>query len=261
MSTDTIKKTIGVALGVCIVCSVLVSTAAVYLKPKQEANKALEKRKNILKAGGLLKEDVDIEKVFSDKIHTVLVDLATGSVLAEDQIPANMKTDTYDLKRLAKDATDGKAIPGDKDIAGIKRIPTHSQVYFVKENNQIVRVIFPVHGKGLWSTMYGFFALEKDLETVGGMTFYEHGETPGLGGEIDNLKWQTSWKGKAAFDKNGKLQLKFLKGKATPGSTVEIDGLSGATLTSRGVQYMMEFWFGSDAYGPFLGKLRKEGIK
>jgi Na+-transporting NADH:ubiquinone oxidoreductase subunit C len=129
-------------------------------------------------------------------------------------------------------------------------------VYFVKEGDGFSKVILPVYGSGLWSTIYGFLALDKDLKTVRGFTVYEHGETPGLGGEVENPRWQDTWKGKTAFDDQGQIKLKIIKGKASPGSTTEIDGLSGATLTTRGVNNFIHFWFGTEGYGPFLAKLR-----
>ncbi|MCP4147511.1 MAG: Na(+)-translocating NADH-quinone reductase subunit C [bacterium] len=263
MSTDSIKKTLGVALGVCFVCSVLVSMAAVYLKPLQEANKSFDKKKNILKAGKLLDESKAgdkklVDKIFADNITPVLIKLKNGEQLTTEQMTGNLTPETYDIKKLSKDTEASEEITD--DIAGISRVPKHSLIYMVKEDGKTSDIIFPVHGKGLWSTMYGLFALNRDLKTVSGFTFYEHGETPGLGGEIDNPNWQASWEGKLAFDDDGNITFKLLKGKAAPGSKYEIDGLSGATLTARGVEYLLKFWFGPEGYGPYLAKLRKEGI-
>ncbi len=260
MSTDSIKKTIGVALGVCIVCSVLVSTAAVYLKPKQELNKAQEKRRNILKAGGLLSESGDIATIFSEKIRPVMVELKTGERLAKDKMTGPLAPENYSIKKASRDPQTSSQLTLAQDFGDIKRIPNHALLYLVKGTDGISQIIFPVHGKGLWSTMYGFISLDRDFKTVQGFTFYEHGETPGLGGEVDNPKWQASWKGKIAFDETGQFQLQVLKGKAAADSSHDIDGLSGATITTRGVHNLVKFWLGPDGYGPFLAKVRKEGI-
>ncbi len=259
---DSLAKTVGVALGVCIVCSIFVSTAAVALKSRQDKNKALEKRKNILLAGGLLdpKGSADIEAVFKEKIQPVFVDLETAKQLTVDNLPEGLDPKTYDIKKAAKDPALSAVIPGDKDLAGIKRKPNLIQLYMVKEGGTIARVIFPIYGKGLWSTMYGFFCLDRDLKTVKGLTFYEHGETPGLGGEVDNVSWKASWKEKTAYDDGGKWILEVIKGKAASGSKTQIDGLSGATITTRGVDNTIKYWFGADGYGPYIEKLRKEGL-
>ena len=121
-------------------------------------------------------------------------------------------------------------------------------------------MILPIYGQGLWSTLYGFIAFDKDLKTVAGLTFYEHGETPGLGGEIDNPRWKAGWKGEQAFDDDWKVRIEVLKGsvdRTRPESRYQIDGLSGATLTARGVGRLARYWLGDDGYGPFLEKLRK----
>jgi Na+-transporting NADH:ubiquinone oxidoreductase subunit C len=258
MSNDSLKNIIGVALGVCLVCSILVATATVALKSRQEANQRLEKLKNILLAGDLMKkgEKKNIEAVFAEKIKPALIDLKTGGQLPEEKMTGNLSPEKFDVKVTAKEPDTSRLIPASDDKADIKRMPVYMLVYFVKEGDEFSKVILPVYGSGLWSTIYGFLALDKDLKTIKGFTVYEHGETPGLGGEVENPKWQDVWKGKTAFDDQGKIILKILKGKANAGSTTEIDGLSGATLTTRGVDNFIQFWLGSEGYGPFLAKLR-----
>lgn len=255
---ESLKNTFGMALAICLVCSVLVSTAAVLLKPIQDKNKTQEKRKNILIAGGLIKEKekANLESVFSGKIEPLLIDLKTGNVLPSDQVTGPLNPDTFDIKSIIKEPGTSETVPDGVHNAKLKRVPTRVLVYKIKENNQVVGIILPVYGKGLWSTMYGFISLNRDLKTVRGFTFYEHGETPGLGGEVDNSAWKAFWKGKVFFDREGHLKLSVIKGKANPGSQTEIDGLSGATLTTRGVDDMLEFWFGEKGYyRPFLNQL------
>ncbi|MGD2088619.1 MAG: Na(+)-translocating NADH-quinone reductase subunit C [Candidatus Aminicenantes bacterium] len=261
MSNDSLKNIIGVALGVCLVCSILVSTAVVTLKPRQLANEILEKRKNVLIAGDLMDkgEEVDIEAIFSEKIQPVLINLETGQQLPEEKMTGDFDPGKFDVKEAAKDPDISRKTPAEEKKAGIKRVPVNMMIYFVKEGDSYGKIIFPIYGSGLWSVMYGFVALDRDLQTVRGFTIYEHGETPGLGGEVENPRWQASWEGKIAFDENGNYKLDVLaKGLASPDSKTEIDALSGATLTSQGLRDTMEFWFGPAGYGPFLDKLREQ---
>jgi len=249
-SNDTIGKTIGVALALCIVCSVVVSTAAVMLKPAQVANKSLDFKRNILAAAGLLKEDVSVEEQFK-QISTKLVDLDTGKFteVAEG-------IEKYDQRKMSK--VDGRSIEltGDEDIAKISRRVNVAKVYMVESENGVETVILPVKGYGLWSTLYGFLALGSDLNTVVGLGFYEHAETPGLGGEVDNPKWKALWPGKKAYNAAGDVGLTIVKGSAAADSEHEIDGLSGATLTSRGVDKLVKFWLGDKGYAGFLNNLK-----
>jgi len=128
-------------------------------------------------------------------------------------------------------------------------------VYIAKESGRITHYIFPVAGKGLWSTMYGFLALSPDFKTVLGMGFYDHGETPGLGGEITNPAWLASFIGKQAFDDKLEPKLQVIKGQVDlgePSARYQIDGLSGATLTTRGVDKLIKFWLSDEGYLPFV---------
>ena len=257
---DSIAKTIGVAAALCIVCSIMVSMAAVMLKPLQVENQKLDIKKNLLAAAGLVKSGatkVEIEQAFAN-VKTILINLDQGQ---EDQ---SVDLATFDQVKAAKDATLGKLIDAKTDVAKIKRRERHSKVYLVGSNGQVELIVLPIYGKGLWSTMYGFIALAPDTKTVRGFSFYQHGETPGLGGEIDNKKWQASWIGKIALDGgNFGPIIRVLKGKvnsASPQAASQVDGLSGATLTSRGVEGMVRYWLGKDGFGPFLANFRQGGI-
>ncbi len=261
MSNDSIKKTVLVVLGVCLVCSLLVSTAAVKLFPLQEVNRKLDKVKNILVAGELYNEEADIAKTYDEKIEPVLIELATGEPVTEENFDDVLNVEDFDITVLANHPEYGRSIPQPQDLADIKISPKYMLVYFIKEGEEINKIILPVYGKGLWSTMYAFLALDKDFKTVTGVTFYEHGETPGLGGEIENPRWNTLWKGKEAFDENNNVQLEIIKGvvdRNRPEASYQVDGISGATITARGVDKMIKFWLGDDGYSPFLNKLREE---
>jgi Na+-transporting NADH:ubiquinone oxidoreductase subunit C len=262
MSGDSTKKTIIVALGVCLVCSVLVSSAAVALNSIQEDNKRIDKLKNILEAGNLYEDKASIEKIYKEKIEGVLIELKTGKVLPEEKYNDRLNVTSFNIEEMAEDPEYGADIPASEDIAGIKAKPKYMPVYEVKNKGEIEKYIFPIYGKGLWSTLYGFLAIDKDLETIRGITFYQHGETPGLGGEVDNPKWKASWNGKKAYGENNEVKINVIKGKvdpSNPNSEYMVDGLSGATITTRGVDNFVKYWLGEHGYGPFIENLRQEG--
>ena len=261
MPNDSIAKILLVALGVCLVCSLFVSTAAITLKERQEENKRLDRIKNILQAGGLYERGMDVGAAYKERITPLVIELSTGKTVPPEDLPEGMTAESFDLKRAAADPGVSEPIPAAQDIAGIKRKPRFMVVYEVMEGERLDQVILPVYGKGLWSTLYGFLALKQDLKEISGITFYEHGETPGLGGEVDNPRWKAQWSGKQAFDTQGNVIIEVLKGTVDPAreeARHQIDGLSGATLTTRGVDNLVEFWLGENGYGPFLTRLRNE---
>ncbi len=261
MSNDSISKTIGVALGVCLVCSILVSAAAVSLKGIQKENQKLERLKNILAAGHLLQEGEDPEAVFEKRVTAAVINLNTGEEVPPEDYTEKLNPQSFDIKQMARDPQYGQALPGDQDQAGIGRMPRFMVIYKVKEGDNFSELILPIYGKGLWSTMYGFIALDADLRTIKGLTFYEQGETPGLGGEVDNPNWKRLWVGKEAFDIEGRVVIQVIKGKVSPddpGAKHKVDGLSGSTLTTRGVNNLVRFWLGDQGYGTFFRKLRGE---
>ncbi|WKZ70122.1 MAG: Na(+)-translocating NADH-quinone reductase subunit C [Melioribacteraceae bacterium] len=263
MSSDSTKKTIQVALGICLVCSILVSSAAVSLSSRQAENKQVDKIKNILAAGGIDYENKNPQEIYNNKIKAVTIELESGEVINPEEKSELLTPKNFDIKKVSNISDLSVSIPSSEDIAGIKRKPTHMIIYEVlTEDKNIDKFIFPVHGKGLWSTMYGFISLDKELKNVEGITFYEHGETPGLGGEVDNPNWKASWKGKKAFNEDGEFIIEVLKGKVdptNPKANHQIDGLSGSTLTTRGLDNLMKYWLGENGYGAFIENVRVEG--
>jgi Na+-transporting NADH:ubiquinone oxidoreductase subunit C len=242
------------AAAVCGVCSVFVAGAAVLLKDAQEANAILDRQQKVLGVAGLVDRDEELTAEetasrFDKSIKAVVVDLETGK--ATDIDPK-----TFDQQAEKSDpANSHEAPPND---AKVLRLPNHGLVYQVVDGGEVSEVIIPIEGKGLWSTLYGYLALDKDANTIKGITFYKHGETPGLGGEIENPRWQALWPGRKAYDDNGKPKISVKKGQA--GSPEEdpynVDGLSGATLTSRGVTHLLHFWLGENGFGPYLEHFR-----
>ena len=254
LPNDSPKKMLIVAVALCLVCSVVVSSAAVLLRPLQLENAALDRKRNIVEVAGLLGSDGDVESAFQ-RVEARVVNLETGE-FAEDIDPAK-----YDQRKASKDPARSMALSPEEDIASISRRARYSTVYFVREDDAIRQVILPVHGYGLWSTLYGFLALEGDFRTISGLKFYEHAETPGLGGEVDNPSWRQKWDGKVAFDENGNAVIEVIKGavdQTRPGAEHRVDGLAGATLTTRGVDNLLKFWLGENGFGPFLDRMRKK---
>lgn len=261
MPGDGIPKTVAVVLGICLVSSFLVSTAAVKLHPRQQENRRLDKVESLLRVSGLYRDGIDVAQVYAERIEPVLIELRSGKRVGAGMLPEALSVDSFDLVGWAQDPEVGEDVPREKDIAKIRRRPRYIVVYFVRGGNGPEKLILPIYGKGLWSTLYGFLALDRDFATVTGITFYEHAETPGLGGEIDNPRWQDGWRGKRIYDDRGNLVLRVVKGVVDPdveAAVHQIDGLAGATITTRGVDNLVRYWLGPDGYGVFLGNLRKE---
>jgi Na+-transporting NADH:ubiquinone oxidoreductase subunit C len=259
---NSLWGTVIVAAVLCLVCSLVVSATAVGLRPRIDANRQLKLQRNVLVAAGRWREGygpADVEREFRS-IERVLITLPrrpgheNEAGLPAPDLPAN-----FDPRKAAKDPKLSVEIPPELDRAKIKRREIAAPVYLVKEGDRVVQYVLPVYGKGLWSTLYGFVALEADLRTISGITFYEHGETPGLGGEVDNERWKEQWRGKSAFDEAGEPQIDVIKGRVeagTPGAEHQIDGLSGATITSNGVEGLVNYWLGADGFGPYFERVR-----
>lgn len=259
MNRDSVLGTITVALVLSLVCATVVATAAVALRPIQAKNAELERRRNILLAAGLYDADDpakrDVEQLF-ERVETRLVDLESGDFIEGDAA-------TFDAEQDAKTDETGKAIEPGQDIAGIKRRAKTAAIYLINdEKGQLTQYVFPIKGKGLWSTMYGFLAVKPDLRTVNGITWYKQGETPGLGGEISAQWFMDEWPGKSIYgpegfsedEEFGNVEVRVIKGNAEPGHAYHVDGISGATITSNGVTNTMRYWFGPDGFGPFIAK-------
>lgn len=256
LSNDSLEKTIAIAVSLCLVCAVLVSMAAVALKPLQHSNKAFDIQKNILDVAGLLQEDTDVPKAFAEQIEPKLVDMETGDYVD------NMDVDAYDQRKATKDPALSIEIPAKQDIASIRRKAKIAKVYLVKEAGAIKSIILPVNGYGLWSTMYGFLALNADGQTVQSINFYDQAETPGLGGEVVNPVWRALWKDKKVYSSSGDVALGLIKGTvdtSKPDSEYKVDGLAGATLTSTGVTNLIKYWMSNEGFAPYLAKVRTGG--
>lgn len=260
MPPESRSRTIAVALGISFVCSVLVSATAVSLNERQEENRSGSTLRIIMTDLGLLEEGERIAMA-GERAEPILVELATGEVLPPERYDETLNLEEFDARRLSSHPEYGMEIPEGRDLARINRMPKYMKVYVIRERggDAVEKYAFPVYGRGLYSTMYGIIALKPDLMTIDSITFYDHGETPGLGGEIENPSWKARWRGKGALDGEGNVLIEVLDGPVDPnrpGAEHQVDGLSGATYTTRGVDQLVKFWLGSDGYGPYIGKLR-----
>jgi Na+-transporting NADH:ubiquinone oxidoreductase subunit C len=241
---------------VCGVCAIFVSSSAVTLEERQDVNRLLDKKKNVLQAAGLLEagEAISAEEVETrfSSFRPVVIDLATGKEAPE------IDAETFDQQKAKKDPARSHEAPANPSL--VKRLPDHALVYEkLDDSGKLDLVVVPVEGYGLWSTLLGFLALDKDTRTVRGLAYYDHKETPGLGGEVDNPRWKALWPGRKALDESYEPKIRVIKGPAGPPAEdpYQVDGLSGATITSRGVTNMMNLWLGPNGFGPYLERVRQ----
>jgi Na+-transporting NADH:ubiquinone oxidoreductase subunit C len=249
---DSISNTLIVAIGLSLVCSVIVSGAAIVLKPMQEKNEEAFRQQIILDVAGLMEPGADIDILF-ESIESRMVNLESGDYTDE------VNAATFDALMAAGDPELGIAIPDELDIAGIGRRAKYAPVYLVRDGDAVDQLILPVYGKGLWSTMLGYLSIAPDGNTIKGLRFYAHAETPGLGDQIDKEPWRAQWVGKLVYDGGDAPQIRVIKGQVPTGAAGAkhmIDGLSGATLTGNGVTYLVQYWTGPHGFGPYLKTFR-----
>lgn len=257
MPNESTAKTLIVATAVCLFCSVLVSSAAVFLKPLYTANQEREREQHLR---AIIARLPGIGELFATvgahDVEARIVELTTGDYI-QGLDPA-----TYDQRKAAKDPRQSVELPPERDLAKIRRRAKYATVYLVKQNDLLKLVILPIHGSGYTSTLYGYLALDIETQRIAGLRFYEHGETPGLGAEVDNPQWLNQWYGKKIWDEAGKVRVRVAQGRAPatdPAAEYEVDGLSGATQTGRGVTNLLHFWLGDEGFGPYLSKIQAQG--
>ena len=225
---------------VCAVAAGLLSFASTQLRPLQEANAKLDKQKNVLVA---LKVGRDGERYGTEQVKAFYADTA-------DQATVQKLYETY-VRPGVVDLATGDVVEGaDPEAIG----PGQAPIWTLVKDGKVEAVAIDAIGKGLWSTLYGFLALESDFNTVRGITFYSHGETAGLGARIEEGWFQEGFVGKKIHDESGKLVSVSVAKGATAKGDHEVDGISGATLTCKGVTKLLENEL--NAYGAWIAKNR-----
>lgn len=248
---------VGFAVSICLVCALFVAGSAVGLKDRQDANILLDRQKKVLTVAGLMEEGQsltreEIAAAFETSILQKVIDLRTGEIQLE------IDGASFDQQATAKNPETSFAAP--ENLAKVRRLPNDALVFDVIDGGELKALILPIEGYGLWGTLYGYIALAPDARTIVGITFYSHKETPGLGGEVDNPRWKARWPGRLAFDDRGNPVIGVKKGVAgsVEDDPYNVDGLSGATITSRGVTSLVRFWLGDNGFGPYLASYRAQ---
>jgi len=237
MDKNKTSYVIGFALIVCIVCSMSLAFVSEGLRARKETNEANDIKKNILKA-------VRLENPLSQKASSQEVLKAYSEMMSE--IVVNEEGQVVESAPTTQTAEGETLFP----------------LYVYSEGQEVKAYCFPIEGKGLWSTLYGYLALEPDVETVRGITFYKHGETPGLGGEIETVWFQDNFVGKRIWDEDQQIlrPIVLVKGKVEDqlpegDQDFYVDGISGATMTSKGVTALLEKCL--KTFEPYFQRIRK----
>ncbi|MDN6179667.1 MAG: Na(+)-translocating NADH-quinone reductase subunit C [Halomonas subglaciescola] len=250
MGNNSIKKTLIVAFALCIVCSVIVSTAAVALRPQQQFNQELDRKANIIQVAKLGGSGKSVEDVFNERISARVVDMQTGEYTDE------FDPETFDQFEAATDPATGRTLSGRNDLAGLSQVENYATVYLIDDPEDPSQIVLPIRGQGLWGLMSGFLSVKGDGNTIVSITYYDMSETPGLGAEVNNSRWQALWDGKEIYaEGDDSLSPAIHLSKSASGEN-EVDALSGATLTSNGVTNMLQFWLSSEGFGKYLAKFR-----
>lgn len=230
----------------CILAAAILSVSASVFKPRQRLNVELDIKKNILKALSISERPLNdaaereayfaaldaasIQKLYNERVRALVVNVAGEEIAGKNPADIGNASDLLPVYKRVKDGV-------------------------------IEAWCIPVSGKGLWSTIYGYLALENDLKTIKGITFYKHGETPGMGAEVEKAWFQNNFVGKKILDKNNELKpIRIKKGKVIPGEPNAdhlVDGISGATMTGNGMNIFLEA--NLRAYENFFKRVRNNG--
>jgi Na+-transporting NADH:ubiquinone oxidoreductase subunit C len=257
VTNDTPAKALLVVFSVALVCSVLVSVSVVTLRPLQERNALVERSRNIIGLTGLLKpgENLTNDEILEalEQLDIRLIDINTG------EFSDAVDMADFNAREARNNPETSTAIAPEDDLASLGRRENFAVVYLVWNAGQLQRVILPVYGQGMWSTLYGYIALETDLNSIAAMTFYEQTETAGLGDQIQNPAWLAKWQGRKVFSATNEVLFRVSDGAVVAGSAAakhEVDAMTGATVTADAVTRLIQYWFGPNGYGPFIEQLR-----
>jgi Na+-transporting NADH:ubiquinone oxidoreductase subunit C len=200
-----------------VIVAAILSFTAISLKPMQKRNIEVEKKKNILTSININAITAEAEQVYEQTITRSYVINSKGEVVEGDAF-------VIDLKKEQAKPLEQRSLP----------------VYEADLGDEGVKYVIPLRGSGLWGPIWGYIALNDNLNTIYGATFDHQGETPGLGAEIATPAFQEVFRGKKLFDNNGKF-VSLVVAKAGENAPAEhrVDGVSGGTITSKGLQQML----------------------
>ena len=258
MNNDSTLKALLVVVLTALTCSVVVTTTAVTLKPIQRAYQDLERNRVLVGIAGLAEQattlpDRQVVSLFQE-LEARVVDLDAGT------FDDNISADDLDSLAAASDPERSVAIPPNQDVASLGRRARRVAIYVVPRADGIERMVLPVYGQGMWSTLYGFIALDSDLNTIAGITFYEQAETAGIGDQILRADWQARWVGRKLYDAGGTLRFRVSNQTVDPQSPeadYHVDAISGATVTTDAVSNLVTYWLGEHGFQPFIDSLRE----
>jgi Na+-transporting NADH:ubiquinone oxidoreductase subunit C len=255
---ESLGGTLAVAAAVALVCSLLVSTAVYFLRPFELAYSAVERNRAILEAAGR----APVEGAVTDRevverfleLETRIADLSTGSFTQA------IDAASYDFRAAADDPGMRVAIPAADDVAGLSTRPRYMPVHLAFDDDRVSRIVLPIYARGMWSTIYGYVALAADMETIAGVSFYEHGETAGIGDRIKNPDWLGGWRGKRLYGPDGALRFRIATRAETVPAEYRVDSITGATVTVSSIDRAMRYWFSEHGYRPLLERLKNRGF-
>ncbi|MDP5146887.1 Na(+)-translocating NADH-quinone reductase subunit C [Shewanella sp. ULN5] len=251
---DSVMGTMVFIISLSLVCSFMITGTAEILKERKLVKKRDEVQQFVLKAAGVESNSSDFRELFTSRVQPKLVDLESGQFIEHENIldfDGRMAAINPETSRKPK-----------KDTAKIKSRADQVRIFEVfDDQGELTSIVMPIYGKGLWSMIYGYLAVEPDLNTIKNIVFYEHGETPGIADFVTDPEWNALWQGKKLFDEKGKIAIKVVKGGAKAGDVHGVDGVSGATRTGVGIQKAVEFWFGVEGYQNFLHTFAKTEVK
>ena len=213
---------------VAVILGLGLSMTADSLRERQKLNVQLDIKKNILSVLGFEQNanwtDEDVQTMYDNNISEIIISSA-GEVIEDNN---DSSEDTY-------------------------------KIYQSRDGSKVTGYAIPIAGKGLWGTMYGYFAIEPDVATAKGITFYKHKETPGLGAEVDKDWFKNNFIGKKFIDDSGELvSIEVIKGFVSdkdPDSKYKVDGISGATITGTGLTTFLKADL--QKYEPYFARIRK----
>lgn len=242
LDNDRPAKILGMAFLMSGACATVVTLSAVALKPLREANAEAARKAHMLE---MLRSRPGLSDALAgtraDAVTMHVVELESGTLRPE-----------LDPGSLTGDAE--VAIPEQHDLARLGTRPARAVISLVGEAERPSLVVLPVYGRGYQSMLRGYLVLKADLDTIAALTFYEQGETPGVGARITEPQWLSRFAGKRAFGDDGEVALAVVPQAHGPH---QVDAIGGATRSCRGVDGLIRYWLGPHGFGPFLARLKE----